>query len=73
MITVIGLKGEIQKVTNVTVSQQKLVIKGKPMKDTDQISTYDLDDNRVITEIKIGNVVSSIGGNRILLLAWEAI
>ena len=52
--TVLGLKGEIEKVTHVPPAQQKLVIKGRTMKDSDPISTYELNNDSVIAMIKTG-------------------
>ena len=50
--TVLGLKGEIEKATHVPPTQQKLIIKGKTMKDKDPISTYNLDNDSTIAMIR---------------------
>ena len=50
--TVLGLKGEIEKVTHVPPNQQKLVNKGITMKDSDPISTYGLANDSTIAMIK---------------------
>ena len=51
--TVLGLKGEIEKVTHVPPQQQKLVNKGQTMKDSDQISAYGLANDSTIAMIKV--------------------
>ena len=51
--TVLGLKGEIEKVTHIPPGQQKLITKGKTMKDSDPISTYGLTNDSSIAMIKI--------------------
>ena len=53
--TVLGLKGEIEKVTHVPPAQQRLVNKGQTMKDSDQISSYNLTNDSTIAMIKTGN------------------
>lgn len=57
--TVLGLKAEIEKATSVPTAQQKLVIKGKTMKDTDNLSTYNLTNDSVIAMLRTGG---SAGG-----------
>ena len=53
--TVLGLKGEIEKVTHIPPAQQKLIIKGRTMKDSDALSAYELNNDSVIAMIKINN------------------
>ena len=53
--TVLGLKGEIEKVTHIPPAQQKLISKGKTMKDSDPISSYELTNDSVVAMIKIDN------------------
>ena len=53
--TVLGLKGEIEKVTHIPPAQQKLVVKGKTMKDSDPISAYELNNDSVVAMIKINS------------------
>ena len=66
--TVLGLKGEIEKVTHVSPSQQKLVVKGRTMKDSDPISTYNLSNDSTIAMLKTaeqsgpGNLNLGMGG-----------
>ena len=50
--TVLGLKGEIEKKTHIPPAQQKLIIKGKTMKDSDPISAYELNNESTIAMIK---------------------
>ena len=50
--TVLGLKGEIQKVTQVPPEQQKLINKGQTMKDSDPISNYGLTNDSTIAMVK---------------------
>ena len=50
--TVLGLKGEIEKVTHIPPQQQKLVNKGQTMKDSDPISKYGLSNDSTIAMIK---------------------
>ena len=50
--TVLGLKGEIQKVTQVPPEQQKLINKGQTMKDSDPISKYGLANDSTIAMVK---------------------
>ena len=50
--TVSGLKSEIEKVTNVPASQQKLIVKGKTMNDSDAISTYNLENDSTVAMLK---------------------
>ena len=52
--TVLGLKGEVEKATHVPPAQQKLIIKGKTMKDPDPISTYNLANDSTIAMIRAG-------------------
>jgi len=52
--TVLGLKGEVEKATHVPPAQQKLIIKGKTMKDSDPISTYNLANDSTIAMIRAG-------------------
>ena len=52
--TVLGLKGEIEKVTHIPASQQRLVIKGKTMKDSEPLSTYNITNDSTIAMIKLG-------------------
>ena len=61
--TVLGLKGEIEKVTHVSPAQQKLISKGITMKDSDPISTYNLTNDSVIAMIKTSGNEHSIPGN----------
>jgi ubiquilin len=51
--TVLGLKGEIEKVTHIPPAQQKLVVKGRTMKDSDPISTYELNNDSTVAMVKI--------------------
>ena len=51
--TVLGLKGEIEKVTHIPPAQQKLITKGRTMKDSDPISSYELNNDSVIAMIKV--------------------
>ena len=60
--TVLGLKGEIEKVTHIPPAQQKLIIKGRTMKDSDPISTYELNNDSVIAMIKINAPSQGAGG-----------
>ena len=53
--TVLGLKGEIEKVTHVPPAQQKLVVKGRTMKDSDPLSTYELNNDSSIAMIKVNS------------------
>ena len=46
-----GLKGEIEKVANIPASQQKLVIKGKTIKDSEPLSTYNNTNDSIIVYI----------------------
>ena len=50
--TVLGLKGEIEKATHVAPAQQKLIIKGRTMQDSDPISTYELNNDSVVAMVK---------------------
>ena len=50
--TVSGLKSEIEKVTNVPASQQKLIVKGKTMNDSDALSTYNLENDSTVAMLK---------------------
>ena len=50
--TVLGLKGEIEKATHVTPAQQKLIIKGRTMQDSDPISTYELNNDSIVAMVK---------------------
>ena len=59
--TVLGLKGEIEKVTHVPPAQQKLVIKGRTMQDSDPISNYELNNDSVVAMVKIGGQSQSSG------------
>jgi ubiquilin len=52
--TVLGLKGEIEKVAHIPASQQRLVIKGKTMKDSEPLSTYNIANDSTIAMIKLG-------------------
>ena len=61
--TVLGLKGEIEKVTHVSPAQQKLIVKGKTMKDSDPISTYNLANDSVIAMIKTSGSEQSLPPN----------
>ena len=64
--TVLGLKGEIEKVTHVPPDQQKLVNKGITMKDSDPISTYGLANDSTIAMIKTAGAqqggIPNLGG-----------
>ena len=51
--TVLGLKGEIEKATHVPPAQQRLVIKGTTMKDSDTLSTYNITNDSTVAMIKI--------------------
>ena len=51
--TVLGLKGEIEKATHVAPAQQRLVIKGKTMKDSDTLSTYNIANDSTVAMIKV--------------------
>ena len=59
--TVLGLKGEIEKVTHVPPAQQKLVTKGRTMQDSDPISNYELNNDSVVAMVKIGGQSQSSG------------
>ena len=50
--TVLGLKGEIEKLTHVSPAQQKLIVKGKTMKDSDPLSSYELNNESTVAMIK---------------------
>ena len=50
--TVLSLKGEIQKLTQVPPEQQKLINKGQTMKDSDPISKYRLANDSTINMVK---------------------
>ena len=54
--TVLGLKGEIEKVTHIPPGQQKLINKGITMKDSDPISKYGLANDSLIAMIKNNEV-----------------
>ena len=64
--TVLGLKGEIEKVTHIPPQQQKLVNKGQTMKDSDPISKYGLSNDSTIAMIKINEApqggIPNLGG-----------
>ena len=60
--TVLGLKGEIEKKTHIPPAQQKLVIKGKTMKDSDPISAYELNNESTIAMIKVNTQNQGAGG-----------
>ena len=64
--TVLGLKGEIEKVTHIPPQQQKLVNKGQTMKDSDPISKYGLTNDSTIAMIKINEApqggIPNLGG-----------
>ena len=63
--TVLGLKAEIEKKTSVPAAQQKLVVKGKTMKDTDSLTTYNLTNDSVVAMIRSNSAPSnmpSMGG-----------
>jgi ubiquilin len=60
--TVLGLKGEIEKKTHIPPAQQKLVIKGKTMKDSDPISAYELNNESTIAMIKVNAQNQGAGG-----------
>ena len=59
--TVLGLKGEIEKLTHVPPAQQKLIIKGKTMKDSDPLSSYEIDNDSTIAMIKTNSSAPSGG------------
>ena len=54
--TVLGLKGEIEKKTQIPPGQQKLIVKGRTMKDSDPISNYELNNESTVAMIKVDNV-----------------
>ena len=60
--TVLGLKGEIEKKTHIPPAQQKLVIKGKTMKDSDPISAYELNNESTIAMVKVDAPNQERGG-----------
>ena len=64
--TVLGLKGEIQKVTQVPPEQQKLINKGQTMKDSDPISNYGLANDSTIAMVKTSSApqggIPNLGG-----------
>ena len=53
--TVLALKGEIQKKTQIPPGLQYLISNGRKMKDSDPITTYELNNNSSITMIKVEN------------------
>ena len=51
-MTILGLKGEIEKLTHIPPKQQKLIVKGKTMKDSDPLSSNELNNESTVAIIK---------------------
>jgi hypothetical protein len=52
--SVLGLKGEIEKVTHVPPNQQKIIANGRAMKDSEALSSYNLENDQTIAMARVG-------------------